>query len=123
MQTGNSRKPDRGVLITEASLKAAELLGVSDSEFARIIGVSEGTISSWKRGKGNLVAGSEQYRTALLFIRAFRSLYSIVGDDAVAQAWMRSTNNPLGSCPIDLMATPEGLTNVTKYLDANRAPI
>ncbi len=79
-------EPDRGPLIAKASLKAAELLGVSDPEFARIVGVSEGTVSSWKRGKGSLVAGSEQYRTALLFIRAYRSLIAIVVDKTAARA-------------------------------------
>lgn len=74
-----SPKPDRGAVLTKATVRAAERLGVSDSDLAKIVGVPEGVIMKWRRREDALREGSEQFRAAALFLRAYRSLNAIVG--------------------------------------------
>ena len=56
----------------------------------------------------------------LLFVRAFRSLDSIVGADETARQWLSSENLGLNGRPIDLIGQTEGLVRVVQYLDASR---
>jgi hypothetical protein len=56
----------------------------------------------------------------LLFVRAFRSLDSIVGDEQAARRWLGSDNRALGTRPLDLLPQAEGLVRVVHYLDASR---
>ena len=58
---------------------------------------------------------------ALLLVRLFRALDSIVGDAGTAAAWMKSRNLALAGRPLDLVQSAEGLVRVVHYLDANRA--
>ena len=57
---------------------------------------------------------------ALLFVRLFRSLDSIVGEEGTARAWLNSDNKGLNARPIELISQTEGLVRVVHYLDASR---
>jgi uncharacterized protein (DUF2384 family) len=50
----------------------------------------------------------------------FRSLDSIVGDEATARKWLASENLGLNGRPIELIRSTEGLVRVVQYLDASR---
>jgi transcriptional regulator with XRE-family HTH domain len=116
--------PDRGAVLTKAALRAAERLGISGRQLAEIVGVSEATISRWKRNEAALEAGSKPFQLAALFVRAFRSLDAITGgDESVARIWMTAPNTALAARPIERMVTVQGLVDVTTYLDGRRAPI
>lgn len=116
--------PDRGTVLTKAALRAAERLGISGRQLADIVGVSEATISRWKRNEAALEAGSKPFQMAALFVRAFRSLDAITGgDEAVARTWIKAPNTALAARPIERMVTVQGLVDVTTYLDGRRAPI
>lgn len=116
--------PDRGTVLTKAALRAAERLGISGRQLAEIVGVSEATISRWKRNEAALEAGSKPFQLAALFVRTFRSLDAITGgDEAVARIWMTAPNSALAARPIERMLTVQGLVDVTTYLDGRRAPI
>ena len=111
-------------VLTKAAVRAAERLGLSGRLLGQIIGVSEATVSRWRHGEGALPADGKAYQLAALFVRAWRSLDAIVGgDDAVARAWLTNPNEALAARPIDRMFTPQGLVDVTAYLDARRAPL
>ena len=58
---------------------------------------------------------------ALLFVRVFRSLDAIVGDEKSARQWLTSENRALNGRPLDLIRQTEGLVRVVHYLDASRA--
>lgn len=119
-----SASPNRGAVLTKAALGAAERLGISGRQLADIVGVSEATVSRWKRGNAALDAGSKPFQLAALFVRAFRSLDAMTGgDEAVARSWIANPNTALAARPIERMATVQGLVDVTTYLDARRAPI
>ena len=116
--------PDRGAVLTRAVLRAADRLGVSGRQLAEIIGVSETTVSRFRRDEAALEAGSKPFQLAALFVRCFRSLDAITGgDEAVARSWLKAPNAALAARPIERMLTVQGLVDVSAYLDGRRAPI
>ena len=113
-----------GALVTKAALRAAERLGLSNKELARILGLSESTVSRMSAGAYALSPEQKPYELALLFVRLYRSLDSIVGGDAaVAKAWLRAGNSALGDAPLARIMSIAGLTETIAYLDARRAPV
>jgi hypothetical protein len=111
-----------GALVTKASLRAAERLGLSNKELARILGLSESTMSRMSAGAYALSPEQKPYELALLFVRLYRSLDSIVGgDQAVAKAWLRAGNSALGDAPLARIMSIAGLVETIAYLDARRA--
>ena len=116
--------PQAGAVLTKAALRAADRLGLSGRQLAEIVGVSEATVSRWKRGESLLEPGSKPYELAALLVRAFRSLDAITGgDEAVARRWLAAPNTALGARPVERMTQVQGLVDVTTYLDARRAPL
>ena len=109
-------------LMTKATIRAAERLGVKAKVLARIIGVSEATVSRMKQGDYPLEPTQKPFELAVLFVRLFRSLDAMTaGDEKVAAAWLANDNTALNGKPIDLVQTISGLGNVIQYLDARRA--
>ncbi len=109
-------------VLTRAVVRAAERLGVTAKTLAAVIGVSEATVSRLRNNAAVLERGSKPFELAILFVRLFRSLDAIVGgDEAVARAWLQSTNTVLGASPAERIRTVTGLVDVIAYLDARRA--
>jgi DNA-binding XRE family transcriptional regulator len=107
---------------SKAVLRAAARLGLSHKTLAKIIGVSEATVSRMGGGSYQLTRGDKPFELALLFVRVFRSLDAIAGgDEAVATAWLRSENLALGGTPLTLIQSVPGLVHVLAYLDARRS--
>ncbi|MGE3247368.1 MAG: antitoxin Xre/MbcA/ParS toxin-binding domain-containing protein [Beijerinckiaceae bacterium] len=114
--------PTAGPTVTKAALRAAERLGVNARVLARIIGVSEPTISRMRREAFVLEPGTKPFELGVLFVRLFRSLDAITGgDEAVAAAWLANPNVALDGKPSDKIQTVSGLADVLAYLDARRA--
>ena len=114
--------PAEGLVVTKAALRAAARLGVSNKDLARIVGLSEASVSRMGTGAYTLGPGDKAFELAVLFVRLFRSLDAIVhGDETVARAWMASPNTALGGTPLDLVQTVPGLVHALAYLDARRA--
>lgn len=116
---------DDARIVTQAVLRAADFLGLSQADVARMIGVSGSTVSRFKDGSKQLEVGSKPYQLAVLFLRAWRSLDTLMGShDEPARAWLRSSNAGLADArPIELLARPEGLVRVCDYLDSRRGRI
>jgi uncharacterized protein (DUF2384 family) len=111
-------------IVTKATIRAAEKLGVKNKTLARIIGLSEATVSRLKQGAYPLEQGQKPFELAVLFVRLYRSLDAVIGgDDAVAASWLNNQNTALNAKPIDLIQTVSGLANVIQYLDARRAVV
>ncbi len=119
-----ARNPDAGAVLTKAALRAADRLGLSGRQLADIVGVSEATVSRWKRGESLLEPGSKPFELAALLVRTFRSIDAITGgDEAVARRWLAAPNTALAARPVERMTQVQGLVDVTTYLDARRAPL
>jgi hypothetical protein len=109
-------------VIAKATLRAAEHLGLSAKMLARVIGVSEPTISRLKTGAAVLERGGKPFELAVLFVRLFRALDAIAGgDETVARAWLVNSNLVFDEAPINRIMSIAGLLDVIAYLDARRA--
>lgn len=115
---------DRRRVLTTATMRAAETLGLTGKDLAGILGVSEPTVSRMRKEEFHLQEGSKTFELAALFVRFFRSLDAISGgDERVAQAWLRNQNSALGGRPLEIIKSIPGLTNGLAYLDSRRAPV
>jgi hypothetical protein len=111
-------------VVAKAALRAAARLKIPNRVLARIVGLSEASVSRAAQGAFRLDPESKPYELALLFIRLFRSLDAIVGgDEATAASWIRTENVALGAKPIELIQRVSGLIDVIGYLDARRAVV
>ena len=114
--------PKESGIITKATIRAAERLGIKANALAKIVGVSEPTISRMRKGDYLLEPGQKAFELAILFVRFYRSLDAIVGgDDRVAADWIKNKNTGLDGIPLELIQTVSGLTNVIEYIDTRRA--
>ena len=116
-------RSDPASVLTKAVLKSAELLELPSFVLARILGVSEASVSRLYSGSRKIDPESKEGELALLLVRVYRSLDALVGTDAAQRkAWMMSHNRGLEGRPIELIKRAEGLAAVVAYLDAMRAP-
>src|SRR5215218_9818773 len=93
-------QPAPNAVLTKALLRAAALLEVSSASLARILGVSEASVSRLASGARSVDPASKEGELALLLVRVYRSLDALVGTDAVQRkAWMQSHNRALNASP------------------------
>jgi transcriptional regulator with XRE-family HTH domain len=110
------------VVVTKAVRRAASALDVSQRDLARILGLSEATVSRFASGKV-VDPDRKDGELALLFVRMFRSLDALVGAETKARAWFKAHNEHLGGVPAERVRTIEGLVHVAEYLDAMRGKL
>jgi len=116
-------RPDPGAILTKAVLRATNLLGLSSAALARVLGVSEASVSRLSRGARTIDPESKEGELALILVRVYRSLDALVGtDEAQRKAWMGGYNRALNGRPRELVQRADGLVAVVSYLDAMRAP-
>lgn len=115
-------EPQAGPVLAKAACRAAQKLGLTGSALARVLGVSEATVSRLGRGERALAPHSKEGQLAALLVRLFRSLDALVGNDsAKVSAWLNSHNDALNGVPRELLETPQGLVMTLQYLDSMRA--
>ncbi|MDO5626546.1 MAG: DUF2384 domain-containing protein [Pseudomonadota bacterium] len=113
---------DPATVLTKATLRATDMLHLSASELAQVIGVSPSTVTRYRASTAAIAPDSEPGQLALLLIRVYRSLDPLVGSgDGERQAWMHTPNKALGGVPAQLVLTPGGLVKTLDYLDGMRA--
>ena len=111
-----------GAVVTKAAMRAAARLGLSNRSVARILGVSEATVSRMGAGTYLLKADDKAFELALMLVRLFRSLDALAGgDEQTARAWLKNENLALGGVPATLIESLSGMITVVGYLDAGRA--
>ena len=116
-----SASTDRAAVLTKAVRNAAARLGVSNRRLARILGTSEASISRLGRERA-IAPSSKEGEIAVLFIRMFRALDSLVGGNEIqAKSWLEAFNRHLDDVPGKRIEDVEGLVDVVRYLDAMRA--
>jgi len=113
-------QPDAAHVLSKAVGRAAERLQLSRAMLATILGLSPATITRLYDGKYTLDQKRKEWDFALLFVRVFRSLDSIVSNDETARVWLNNENLALNARPIDLITQTEGLVRVVHYLDTSR---
>ena len=110
------------VVLTKATVRAADLLALQGADLAKVIGVSNATVSRYKNGNSTISPSSKEGELALLLVRVLRSLDPLVGSDTeMRRQWMHSANKALGGIPAKLILKPDGLVRTLSYLDGMRA--
>ena len=107
-------------VLGKAVVRAADRLQISHALLAKVLGLSATTITRLYQGGYDLKENGKEWDFSLLFVRLYRSLDSIVGDDKVAYQWLHSHNLGLNEKPISLIQTTEGLVRAVQYLDSSR---
>lgn len=118
-----SPQPDAAAVLGKAVARAAERLGLSRALLAQVLGLSPASVSRLCAGTYRLDPKRKEWDFALLLVRLFRALDSIVGDEGSARRWLASDNLALNGRPVDLIRNTEGLVRVVHYLDASRAVV
>jgi hypothetical protein len=124
VQPAARKQPAPRAVLAKALVRAAQALALSQVEVAAILGSSPASVSRTFAGERSLDPGSAEGRHALLLLRVFRSLDTLVGGDAQkARLWLRALNRHLGRAPLALLSTTQGLVHVAEYLDAMRGTL
>lgn len=111
-------------VLTTATIRAADFLGLNSGDLARVLGLSPASVTRMRQGSFQLDRASKAFELAQLLVRLFRSLDSIVGGDGDSlRSWMVSANAALGRRPIELIQTVRGLIATVDYVDSRRALI
>lgn len=115
------RDEDAATVVTRALVRAAGRLGLTQRELAPILGLSAASLSRVHADQRVIDVAGKEGELALLFLRVYRSLDTLMGgDDVASAAWLRATNTHLGGVPLHLLGRIEGMMNVVGYLDAMR---
>ena len=99
---------EQSALLSKAVARAAERLGLQRNRLARVLGVSGPTVSRLYSGAYELDPSRKEWELALLFVRAYRALDSIVGGDQAARAWLQWPNQALLGRPAELIERKQG---------------
>jgi transcriptional regulator with XRE-family HTH domain len=118
------RSAQPAAVLAKALSRAAQAFGLSQAEVGAILGTSAASISRTFAGERTVDPESAEGRHALLLVRVYRSLDTLVGGDREkARLWLRSPNRHLGSAPFALLSRTQGLVHVAEYLDAMRGTL
>lgn len=120
-KTAPERRLDPAAVLAKAVVRAADYLGLQKAQLAQVLGISAASVSRLYQGAFALDPASKTGEHALLFVRVFRSLDSIVGTQEAARTWLAGPNTGLNGRPIDLIQTTQGLVHAVDYLDSHRA--
>jgi uncharacterized protein (DUF2384 family) len=121
----SQRKPRPEAVVAKALVRAAERLALSQADLAEVLGTSAASVSRTFGGERPVAPESAEGRHALLFLRLFRSLDTLVGgDEDKARRWLAAPNAHLGGhAPRALIVSTPGLLRVAEYLDAMRGTL
>ena len=119
MNTATALKPDASSVLSKALISAGKELGLTQVVLAGVIGRDRSAIA-----RAGIDPASKAGELALLLIRAYRSLFVLVGGDtSQMQHWMHTENNHTGGVPAEQVRSVQGLLRVVEYLDAIRAKV
>ncbi|HVS76524.1 MAG TPA: MbcA/ParS/Xre antitoxin family protein [Steroidobacteraceae bacterium] len=112
------------MVLSKATVRAAEQLEVRQAQLGKVLGLSPATVSRLAAGTWQLQQDTKAWELAAAFVRLYRSLAAITGGKAQAMRdWLHSGNDALGAEPAHRILTAEGLFHVVQYLDAARGRI
>jgi transcriptional regulator with XRE-family HTH domain len=113
--------PSRPAVLTKATLRAAERLGLTQRVLCAVLGVSPASLSRLGRSR-TIDPQSKEGELATLFVRLYRGLDTLVGgSDDKARAWLEAENSHLHGVPVELIQSVQGFVRTIEYIDAMRA--
>ncbi len=116
--------PDSARVLSQAVVRATELMGLSKASLARILGISPSSAGRLFSDQYQLHPDTKEWEIARLFVRLFRSLDAMMaGDETALRTWLASPNQALAAKPNDLIMDVAGLVHTLDYIDSYRAHI
>jgi len=107
---------DRRKILKKAVIKAADILGLTDDEFLKILKIKRSTIVQLKNDnflESNLL----DEELAILFVSIFYLLHELSGGDVDwIRHFMRSYNKLIGTSPLKQIQNLDGLVKLYKLL-------
>jgi hypothetical protein len=105
--------------LTQAVLQITTLLDLYQAELARVLRLKCGDIGQLASASRCLEPGTEAWDQALLYMRFYQALYTVMHGDGVAMRhWLRIRNDRLGGVPHLLIVDEDRLQQVVRYLEA-----
>jgi uncharacterized protein (DUF2384 family) len=124
MKTSLKNDHQKELVLTKAILKLADFYNLTGKDLHSIIGVSESTITRLNQGKAYISPTTKEGEIALLLLRVYRGLNSLIGNNHdKAKLWLNSHNKYFNQKPIDQLKTVTGLVEVVSYIDAMRGKL
>lgn len=124
MKTSIQNDAQKEIVLTKAILNLANFYHFTGKDLSEIIGISEASATRLNQGKKLISPYTKEGEMALLLVRVYRSLNSLVGNNhEKARIWLNSKNNYFQKKPIEEMKKIPGLVSVLNYLDAMRGKL
>ena len=124
MKTNLKKQHQEELVLTKAILNLANFYGLTGKDLRQIIGLSESTITRLSQGKAFISPESKEGEMALLLLRVYRGLNSLIGNNHdKAKLWLHSHNTYFNKKPIEHLKTLTGLVEVVHYIDAMRGKL
>lgn len=115
--------PDPANVLAKALFKAAEQLGLNQTDIGDVLGLHRTAVSKLK-ARQYLDPNSKEGELALLLIRLARSLFALMGADTQwIRHFMTSPNQVTGGVPKQQIKTIQGLVSVLQFTDAIRGKV
>lgn len=110
---------NRSRVLGTAVLRAAGVLGIEQTRLAQVLGVSTSTISRLSRGTYSLKKTQKSWKLAVLLVRLYQGLETIMaGDEIAIRSWMWNPNTALHSVPAEHIVTVSGLMDIVEYVES-----
>lgn len=85
----SSSLKNRPKVLGKAVLRAADVLGIEPPRLTNVLGVSISSISRLSRGVYSLKSNKKSWELAVLVVRLYQGLESIMaGDEIAMRSWM-----------------------------------
>ncbi|MFT4057912.1 MAG: DUF2384 domain-containing protein [Legionella sp.] len=124
MKASLNKHQERERVLTKAILNLADFYDLSGKDLSDIIGISESTTTRLHQGKKLISPDTKEGEMALLLLRVYRGLNSLIGNNHnKAKIWLNSFNHYFHEHPLKHMKTVSGLVDVVNYLDAMRGKL
>lgn len=124
MKTSLKTDHQKEVVLTKAILNLADYYDLKGKDLCHILGVSESTVTRLSQGKAFLSPFTKEGELALLLLRIYRGLNSLIGNNHdKAKLWLNSDNKYFNKKPIDHLKSVTGLVDVVNYIDAMRGKL
>jgi plasmid maintenance system antidote protein VapI len=124
MSASEDKIDQKEFVLTKAICNLSKFYSFTGKDLSQIIGISESSASRLYQGKKFISPNTKEGEIALLLVRIYRSLNSMVGNDhEKAKLWLNSKNKYFYSTPMEEIKNITGLISVLNYLDAMRGKI
>lgn len=119
MSAVKKNTPEAIQVVAKALSNLKSDLDISNEVLGDIIGLNASTVS--RMINSGSISSAKPYEAGVLLLRAYRSLYAMLGGNIEQMKhWLNTDNTHVHGKPVEVMKSTVGLVEVVKYLDAMR---